>query len=139
MQSDWNETDATSDAFIKNKPTIPDAYDDTALSNRVKTIEDDYAKSSDIPSLSGYATETWVNEQGFLTQHQDLTDYAKKTDIPTTLPNPHALTFTGAVTGTYDGSEPLRVQIPSAVTDDHINELINTALNGIGIAEEGVY
>lgn len=33
--------------------------------------------------------------------------------IPTTLPNPNALTFTGAVTGTYDGSSPLEVEIPS--------------------------
>ena len=83
VQSDWNETDDTADGFIKNKPTIPEAYDDTALSNRVKTIEDNYAKSSDIPSLSEYATETWVNEQGFLTQHQDLSNYATKDEIPT--------------------------------------------------------
>ena len=83
VQSDWNETDDTADGFIKNKPTIPEAYDDTALSNRVKTIEDSYAKSSDIPSLSEYATETWVNEQGFLTQHQDLSNYATKDEIPT--------------------------------------------------------
>lgn len=34
-------------------------------------------------------------------------------EIPTTLPNPHALTFTGAVTGSYDGSAPLSVEIPS--------------------------
>ena len=60
--------------------TVPDAYDDTALSNRVKTIEDDYAKSSDIPSLSGYATETWVNEQGFLTEHQDISNLVEKED-----------------------------------------------------------
>lgn len=33
--------------------------------------------------------------------------------IPTTLPNPNAITFTGAVTGTYDGSAPLSVEIPS--------------------------
>lgn len=33
-------------------------------------------------------------------------------DIPTTLPNPNALTFTGAATGTYDGSAPLTVNIP---------------------------
>ena len=33
--------------------------------------------------------------------------------IPDTLPNPNALTFTGAVTGSYDGSEPLTVEIPS--------------------------
>ena len=33
--------------------------------------------------------------------------------IPTALPNPNALTFTGAVTGSYDGSAPLEVAIPS--------------------------
>lgn len=33
--------------------------------------------------------------------------------IPDKLPNPNALTFTGAVTGTYDGSEPVTVNIPS--------------------------
>ena len=34
-------------------------------------------------------------------------------EIPTVLPNPNALTFTGAVTGSYDGSAPLEVEIPS--------------------------
>lgn len=33
--------------------------------------------------------------------------------IPDKLPNPNALTFTGAVTGSYDGSAPLSVSIPS--------------------------
>ena len=33
--------------------------------------------------------------------------------IPTALPNPNALTFTGAVSGSYDGSAPLEVEIPS--------------------------
>lgn len=33
--------------------------------------------------------------------------------IPDKLPNPNALTFTGAVTGSYDGSAPLEVAIPS--------------------------
>ena len=41
-----------------------------------------------------------------------LTDYPKKKDIPTKLPNPNPLTFTGAVTGRYDGSEALTVEIP---------------------------
>ena len=31
--------------------------------------------------LEGYATEDWVNEQGFLKEHQDLSEYAKKSDI----------------------------------------------------------
>lgn len=33
-------------------------------------------------------------------------------EIPTNLPNPHALTFTGAVSATYDGSEAVSVDIP---------------------------
>ena len=41
-----------------------------------------------------------------------LTDYPKKKDIPTKLPNPNPLTFTGAVAGSYDGSEALTVEIP---------------------------
>lgn len=43
------------------------------------------------------------------------TEFAAKLaeEMPTTLPNPNALTFTGAVTGSYDGSEPLKVEIPS--------------------------
>lgn len=31
---------------------------------------------------------------------------------PLTTPNPNALTFTGAVNGTYDGSKPVQVEIP---------------------------
>ena len=34
-------------------------------------------------------------------------------EMPDKLPNPNALTFTGAVTGRYDGSAPLSVEIPS--------------------------
>lgn len=34
-------------------------------------------------------------------------------DIPTTLPNPNVLTFTGAVTGTYDGSSAKTINIPT--------------------------
>ena len=37
----------------------------------------------------------------------------KDVDTPTALPNPNALTFTGAATGTYDGSAPLEVEIPT--------------------------
>lgn len=35
-----------------------------------------------------------------------------KPTVPTTLPNPNALTFTGAVEGSYDGSKALSVEIP---------------------------
>ena len=45
-----------------------------------------------------------------------FTTLAQKTDIPSVLPNPNALTFTGAVTGSYDGSEALSVNIPTVPT-----------------------
>lgn len=38
--------------------------DETELANYL--TNNNYAKKSDIPSLSGYATQVWVNEQGFL-------------------------------------------------------------------------
>ena len=52
--------------------------------------------------------DTTRNVWGF-----ETTTLAQKQDIPTKLPNPNALTFTGAVTGSYDGSETLSVEIPS--------------------------
>lgn len=50
--------------------------------------------------------------------------------------NPNALTFTGAVTGSYDGSMAISMEIPNAVTDDHINSLIDAKL---GVIENGSY
>lgn len=46
-------------------------------------------------------------------------------EIPTTLPNPNALTFTGAVTGSYDGSEPLTVEIPGGGAEAEHMEIIS--------------
>ena len=66
----------------------------------------------------------------------EITALAEQEDIPSALPNPNALTFTGAVTGTYDGSAAKTVNIPSAVTDDHINSLIDTKLV---VIENGSY
>lgn len=46
-----------------------------------------------------------------------VNDISAQVDIPTTLPNPNALTFTGAVNATYDGSTAVSVEIPSGGTD----------------------
>ena len=42
-----------------------------------------------------------------------LNDYAKKKDVPTRLPNPKPLIFTGAVKRSYNGSKDLTVEILS--------------------------
>ena len=44
--------------------------------------------------------------------------------IPTQLPNPNALTFTGAATGSYDGSAPLSVEIPGGGSGNNDWELL---------------
>lgn len=36
-----------------------------------------------IPSLDGYATESWVEEQGYLTEHQDISNLATKSELAT--------------------------------------------------------
>lgn len=41
----------------------------------------DYAMRRDIPSLNGYATENWVENQGYLTEHQSLAGYATETYV----------------------------------------------------------
>lgn len=45
--------------------------------------------------------------------YNDLTNKPTIPTVPSALPNPNALTFTGAVTGSYDGSAPMSVEIPS--------------------------
>ena len=53
------------------------------------TYVDEKVAEIKVPSIDNLATKeeiegvkTWVNEQGFLTEHQDLSDYAKKEDLP---------------------------------------------------------
>ena len=71
-----------------------------------------------------------------ITSNGEVNYYYDNVEIPKTLPNPNAITFTGAVTGNYDGSAAMTVNIPSAVTDDHINSLIDAKL---GVIENGSY
>ena len=65
---------------------------------------------------------TAVNLGTYLTSHQSLADYAKKTDIPTSLKSPNSLSWSGYNTGSYDGSSPKSFVIPS-----NTNQLTNGA------------
>ena len=47
------------------------------------TKDDVSSVESKIPSLEGYATEQWVEAKGYLTEHQSLENYALKSEIPT--------------------------------------------------------
>ena len=84
VQSDWNEDDDTSPAFILNKPTIPslagyatenyvNAYVNSSLTGYATA---GYVNLYVNNALVGFATQAWVNEQNFLKEHQSLAAYA---------------------------------------------------------------
>ena len=84
-----------------------------------KIIENDYEKLINLPSINGVELmgNKTVAELGLV---PDLSGYATKDEIPVvpeSLPNPNALTFTGAVNAVYDGSSAVSVEIPSGGTD----------------------
>ena len=77
-----------------------------SVNNKTGAVTLSAADVSAIPStLTGTAGQV-------LTKTADGQEW-KDVDIPTALPNPNALTFTGAVIGSYDGSAPLEVEIPT--------------------------
>lgn len=51
-----------------------------------------------------------------ITENSEVHDLSGGVYIPETMPNPFAITFTGAVTGSYDGSAPMSVNIPTVPT-----------------------
>ena len=63
----------------------------------------------EIHSLKGKSAYQYAQEGGYIGTE---TEFAAKLAAEK-FSNPNALTFTGAVTGTYDGSAPLEVAIPS--------------------------
>ena len=67
------------------------------------------------PIDSAYAGRMYIrghNHRGW-TEWKRYATTSEIPTVPTTLPNPNALTFTGVVTGSYDGSAPVSVEIPS--------------------------
>lgn len=76
---------------LSNKPDIP---------TKTSELSNDSGFLTSVPSE--YVTDTELDGKG----------YAQTSDIPSTLPNPNKLTFTGAVSGEYDGSSPLSIEIP---------------------------
>lgn len=58
--------------------------------------------------------ESWDSKSDFSGNYNDLEGKPTIPTVPSTLPNPHKLTFAGAVTAEYDGSGAVTVTIPEA-------------------------
>ena len=74
----------------------------------------------EIYSLQGKSAYQYAQDGGYTGTE---TEFAEKL-AQEKLPNPNALTFTGAVTGSYDGSEPLTVDVPSGGDNGGAWELV---------------
>lgn len=64
------------DDYVKHSE-LPDPYNDTELKKRVETLEN--KKEVD---TSKFVTDEALAGKGYLTQHQNLDEYAKKSEIP---------------------------------------------------------
>ena len=122
------------DTALQSVPSIyrTASAQDTIDSGKVDKVTGKGLSSNDYTD----AAKEKVDALASVATSGNYNDLTNKPTIPTTLPNPNAITFTGAVTGSYNGSAPLSVNIPSAVTDAHINSLIDTKL---GVIENGSY
>lgn len=103
----------------------------------VNPIVDEIA-TEDVVLVKKVGSTEWTQERKSMTE--GITDapsnsilygrknkeWVKVPDTPTKLPNPNALTFTGAIQAIYDGSAPITVTIPtggggSITIDDHLD------------------
>ena len=82
------------------------------------------------PGADGKSAYQYAQEGGYTGTEAEFAAKLAE-EMPDKLPNPNALTFTGAVTGSYDGSAPLKVAIPSGEGGtgggDDVFELIGEA------------
>ena len=134
-QADWNEDDQSAPDYIKNKPTIPsieglaseqyvqdytsafitsadipDVPEDLVTSAQLATVSGDIVNQ--IPDVSDMATQTWVNEQGFLTSVP--AEYATSGDL---------VTLSGAIEN----------EIPNYTAGDNIS-IVNDEISVSGTA-----
>ena len=89
---------AVGDALAELEAQIPESG---GIAEETDPTVPAWAKAPEKPSYT--AEEVGAQPAG---------NYATKDEIPATLPNPHKLTFSGAVNAEYDGSEAVEVVIP---------------------------
>ena len=80
---------------------------ETSGATQISTALASKADKSEIPSLDGYATETWVEGKGYLTEHQDISG---KLDV--------------SAFNTYSGS--VNTQLNSKASESDLNALNDT-------------
>lgn len=78
------------------------------------------ANGGNADTVDGKHASDFASAAEMTTVQNDINDINTMLDgieIPTTLPNPKAITFTGAVNASYNGSSEMSVKIPGALSD----------------------
>ena len=76
-----------------------------------------------IPSLSGYATESWVGQQGYLTSHQDISGKEDKFEIVNVPSGTSAITAEIGKCYNISGAETLSITLPTP-TGNHVQNVM---------------
>lgn len=113
-----------SKTFKVNRRNKPADYvftppDQTSLEEIKEKIE--YLESNQDPDAIKNAVDDYLANNPIMVKETDPTvpEWAKQptppdVKIPDKLPNPHSITFTGAVDASYDGSNPVEIKIPDS-------------------------
>ena len=108
-------------------PTVPDWAKQPTKPKYTATEVGAIPDTTEIPVVPTKVS-AFENDAGYLTEHQKL---------PEALPNPHPLTFTGAVEATYDGSKAVEVVIPQGgggVTPTAAEKIVDYTVDADGAA-----
>lgn len=119
----------------RNKPAdyVFTPPEQTSLEEILEKI--DYLEAIQDPDAIKNAVDDYLANNPIMVKETDPTvpEWAKQptppdVKIPDKLPNPHSITFTGAVDASYDGSNPVEIKIPDsggnvALTADQIAAL----------------
>ena len=118
-------TETKLSGMVINKIDSEDTYQKLVAAGQIGENDISFVQSEDT-SVSLGITGAAV---GDIIKVKAVDDSGKPTAweaVTAKLANPNALTFTGAVTGSYDGSAPLSVEIPSGGGGDNPLRLIKT-------------
>ena len=95
-------------------PSTSTTYSSSKIESEINKLNGaNAAQDTEIAKKANDAELAKVAKSG---SYNDLTNKPTIPTVPSTLPNPNALTFTGAVNETYDGSAARSVAIPTVPT-----------------------
>ena len=84
---------------------------------------------TDDVDLTGYATENWVKEQGYLTEHQSLADYYTKDEVDTAIENVE-VDLTGYATESWVTQQGY-IKEHQSLDDYYTKSEVDTAIDNI--------